>query len=91
MRRAAGSSTWSRGPVEELADRHGDVIAVLAALLEGIGRGDFMIAPWKDDGRTACGYCDFKEICPGARAGYAKRKVDDPRRDHLDDVIRSIE
>ena len=61
------------------------------AVLDGIGRGDFMIAPWKDDGRTACRYCDFNEICPGAHAGYAKRKAEDPRRDHLDDVIRSVE
>ena len=25
------------------------------------------------------------------RAGYAKRKAGDPRRDHLDDVLRSVE
>ena len=51
-----------------------------------------MIAPWKDDGRTACGYCDFNGDLPGrARRAMPKRKVDDPRRDHLDDEIRSIE
>ena len=76
---------------EQLADRHDDVIALLAAVLDGIGRGDFMIAPWKDDGRTACRYCDFHEICPGAHAGYAKRKAEDPRRAHLDGGIRSVE
>jgi RecB family exonuclease len=79
---------WSS---EQLADRRADVIALLAAVLEGIRRGDFMIAPWKDDGRTACRYCNFNEICPGAHRGYATRKAEDPRRDHLDDVIRSVE
>ena len=61
------------GPVDrqELAERHGDVIGLLAAILDGIARGDFMIAPWKET--SACGYCDFNEICPRARGGYVKR------------------
>ena len=78
---------WSS---EELAERHDDVVGLLAAVLDGIARGDFLIAPWKDDGK-ACRFCDFKEICPGSRGGYMKRKAADDRLARLATEIRSVE
>jgi RecB family exonuclease len=75
---------------QELAERHDDVIGLLVAVLDGISRGDFMIAPWKDDG-SACKFCDFNEICPGARGGYVKRKGADDRLSRLATDIRSVE
>ena len=74
---------------QELAERQDDVIRLLVAVLDGISRGDFMIAPWKDDG-SACKYCDFNEICPGARGGYVERKGGDDRLSQLAIDIRSI-
>lgn len=79
--------SWSSA---ELAERHDDVVGLLVAVLDGIARGDFLIAPWKDDG-SACRWCDFKEICPGARGGYAKRKATDPRLARLAAEIRAVE
>ncbi|MGO9977402.1 MAG: PD-(D/E)XK nuclease family protein [Solirubrobacteraceae bacterium] len=75
---------------EELAERRDDVVGLLVSVLDGVARGDFMIAPWKDDG-SACRYCDFNEICPGARGGYMKRKAADDRLARLASEIRSVE
>ena len=78
---------WSSA---ELAERHNDVVSLLVSVLDAISRGDFLIAPWKDDG-SACRHCDFNEICPGARGGYTKRKASDDRLARLSSEIRSVE
>jgi hypothetical protein len=75
---------------EELAERHDDVVTLLAAVLDAIAHGDFLIAPWKDDGK-ACRHCNFNEICPGARGGYVKRKATDDRLARLATEIRTVE
>jgi RecB family exonuclease len=61
----------------DLAERHDDVLRVLAGIRDGIARGDFMVAPW--DASKACRYCDFDAVCPRSRAAYVKRKVGDAR------------
>jgi RecB family exonuclease len=72
---------------ENLADRHTDVLALIDAIVTSARQGDFLIAP--SDG--ACDYCPFKDICPGARGGYADRKPNDDRLARLATQIRSIE
>ncbi len=73
---------------EQLAERHDEVLSVLGAVLDGIARGDFMVAPW-DEG-SACTYCDFNAICPRPRAAYVKRKAGDDRLARFSDQIRSV-
>ncbi len=73
---------------EHLAERHGEVLAVLGTVLDGIARGDFMVAPWNDS--SACTYCDFNAICPRPRGAYVKRKAGDDRLAHFSDQIRSV-
>lgn len=73
---------------EQLAERHDQVLSVLGAVLDGIARGDFMVAPW-DEG-SACTYCDFNAICPRPRAAYVKRKAGDDRLARFNDQIRSV-
>ena len=68
----------------QLAERHGDVIDLLAAIVDGIARGDFMIAPWKES--SACTYCDFKPICPRGPESYMERQR---RRPAAGDVRRA--
>ena len=74
---------------EDLATRHDQVLALLGAILDGIARGDFMVAPWDPD--SACRYCDFDPICPRGRASYVKRKAGDARLAPFATTIRSIE
>jgi ATP-dependent helicase/nuclease subunit B len=76
---------WEPG---QLADRMGDVLALLDAIVTSARRGDFIVAPHEDD---ACRYCPFNGICPGARGGYAKAKEGDERLDLLATEIRSLE
>jgi ATP-dependent helicase/nuclease subunit B len=79
--------TINWGP-EQLAERHGDVLALLGAILDGIARGDFMVAPW--DEKKACAYCDFNAVCPPARAAYVKRKATDGRLARYVENVRSV-
>jgi ATP-dependent helicase/nuclease subunit B len=71
---------------EDLAARHGDVLALLDAIVTSARRGDFIIAP--SDG--ACDYCPFSGICAGARGDYTKPKASDERLARLATEIRSI-
>ena len=50
-----------------------NVLALLDAMLEGIDRGDFMVAPW--DAAKACRYCDFNRVCPMPRKAFVERKA----------------
>jgi RecB family exonuclease len=76
---------WTR---EELAERWGDVDALLAAILDAIARGDFMVAPW--DPEKACKYCDMNDVCPRPRDKYVERRARDARMVRFDDDIRSV-
>ena len=73
----------------QLAERHGDVIDLLAAIVDGIARGDFMIAPWKES--SACTYCDFKPICPRGPESYMERRGADPRLATFAERIRGVQ
>jgi RecB family exonuclease len=77
---------WTR---EDLAERQGQVLTLLAGILAGIARGDFMVAPHKPD--SACRYCDFDPICPRGRDAYIKRKVGDPRLSEFTDQVRAVQ
>ena len=79
--------TINWGP-EQLAERHDDVLRLLDAILDGIARGDFMVAPW--DEKKACTYCDFNAICPPARAAFVKRKAADERLVRYVEQVRSV-
>ena len=61
---------------------------LLGAILDGIARGDFMVAPWDAD--KACRYCNFDAICPRARAAYVERKATDDRLADFVNTIRSV-
>ena len=78
--------SWER---EQLAGRQGEVRALLSAMLEGIARGDFMVAPWNPN--KACRYCDLDRVCPLAREAYVKRKAEDGRVAQFNQEIRSVE
>ena len=73
---------------EDMSDRRDDVTGLLASILDGIGRGDFLIAPWSEDG--ACRLCAFRNVCPGGRGGYVARKPADERLARLETEIRSV-
>ena len=73
---------------EELAERHDEVLSLLAGVLDGIARGDFMVAPWNE--KKACMYCDFDPICPTARGAYVKRKEGDERFATFAERVRSV-
>jgi RecB family exonuclease len=77
---------WTR---EQLADRWGDVHALLAAILDAVARGDFMVAPW--DHEKACKYCDLNDVCPRPRGRYVERRERDNRMARFAEEIRSIE
>jgi RecB family exonuclease len=77
---------WTR---EQLAERWDDVNVLLAAILDAIARGDFMVAPW--DHSKACTYCDLNDVCPRPRGRYVERRERDPRLVRFDEEIRSIE
>jgi ATP-dependent helicase/nuclease subunit B len=72
----------------QLAERHEDVLRLLDAILDGIARGDFMVAPWEE--KKACAYCDFNSICPSARSAYVKRKAGDERFSEFVEHVRSV-
>jgi ATP-dependent helicase/nuclease subunit B len=74
---------------EQLAERHEQVLGALGAVLDGIARGDFMVAPWDPD--SACRYCDFDAICPRGRSAYVERKAADERLSRFTDELRSIQ
>lgn len=76
---------WESG---QLAQRHEDLLGLLGAMLGAMGRGDFMVAPWKVD--SACRYCDFDRVCPMAREAFLRRREDDERLARLSDEIRSV-
>ena len=71
---------------EDVAERQGDVVALLDAIMTSARQGDFIIAP----SEGACDWCPFKDICPGSRGGYADRKEGDERLARLATEIRSI-
>jgi hypothetical protein len=77
--------TWEAG---QLAERGADLLALLDAMLEGIDRGDFMVAPWDAD--KACGYCDFNQVCPMPRKPYVERKQADSRLASFLEHVRSV-
>lgn len=85
--RRGGFRTINWGP-EQLAERHEDVLRLLEAILDGIARGDFIVAPW--DERKACTYCDFNAVCPAARTAYVKRKSADQRFARFVEQVRSV-
>jgi RecB family exonuclease len=78
--------TWTR---EQLAGRWDDVNALLAAMLEAMARGDFMIAPW--DPEKPCRICDMNEVCPVPRKKYVERKQRDQRLARFVEDIRSVQ
>jgi ATP-dependent helicase/nuclease subunit B len=65
---------WS---AQTMAERHGEVRAMLREIADGIARGDFMVAPWDAD--KACRYCDLNGICPQPRKDYVSRRENDER------------
>ena len=73
----------------QLAERHDDVIGLLAGIVDGIARGDFMVAPWKES--SACTYCDFKPICPRGPESYMERRSADPRLATFAERIRGVQ
>jgi PD-(D/E)XK nuclease superfamily len=73
----------------QLAERHGDVIGLLGAIVDGIARGDFMVAPWKES--SACTYCDFKPICPRGPEAYMERRGADSRLATFTERIRGVQ
>jgi len=74
---------------DQLAQREADVIGLLGAIVEGIARGDFMVAPWKES--SACAYCDFKPICPRGPGAYMERRSCDPRLATFAERIRGVQ
>jgi RecB family exonuclease len=72
----------------QLAERHSDLSALLEAMLDGIDRGDFMVAPWDPD--KACTYCDFNRVCPVPRKAYVERKQDDDRLAPFVEDVRNV-
>jgi ATP-dependent helicase/DNAse subunit B len=62
---------------------------MLAAIVDGVARGDFMVAPWDAD--RACRYCEFDAICPRGRERYVERRQDDGRLRPFVDSIRSVQ
>ena len=74
--------------VADLAERGDDVQRILVGVLEAIGRGDFMVAPWDPD--KACRNCAFTEVCPRPREQYVERKEGDPRLAPFADNVRGI-
>ena len=73
---------------EQLIERRDEVTAMLAAVVDGIARGEFMVAPW-DPGR-ACMFCDFDAVCPRGRKQYVARREDDERLRSYIDGIRGV-
>jgi ATP-dependent helicase/nuclease subunit B len=74
---------------DQLAERRDDVIGLLAAIVDGVARGDFMVAPWKES--SACTYCDFKPICPRGPEAYMERRAADPRLATFAERIRGVQ
>jgi hypothetical protein len=73
---------------EQLVERHDELTAMLAAVVDGIARGDFMVAP-SDPGR-GCMFCDFDAVCPRGRKHYVERRQEDERLRPFLDGIRSV-
>jgi ATP-dependent helicase/DNAse subunit B len=73
---------------EDLGAREGEVQTLLGAILDGIARGDFMVAPWDAD--KACRYCRFDPVCPRGRSAYVKRKAADERLTGFATTVRSV-
>ena len=72
----------------DLATRGEDVNRILVGILDAIGRGDFMVAPWDPD--KACRTCAFTEVCPRPREQYVSRKAGDPRLAPFGENVRDI-
>jgi RecB family exonuclease len=72
----------------QLVERHDELTAMLAAVVDGIGRGDFMVAPW-DPGR-GCMFCEFDAVCPRGRKHYVERRREDDRLRPFVDGVRSV-
>jgi RecB family exonuclease len=73
---------------QQLVERHDEVTAMLAAIVDGIGRGDFMVAPY--DPGSGCRFCEFDVVCPRGRERYVERRADDERLRTFVDSIRSV-
>jgi ATP-dependent helicase/nuclease subunit B len=73
---------------EDMIGRRDDFTGLLTSMLDGIHRGEFLVAPWKDD--QACRFCAFKGVCPGGRGGYPEHKTNDGRLARLTTEIRSV-
>ena len=64
-------------PPEELMPAFvANQLRVLAAILDGIARGEFMVAPYEE--RGACTYCDFNDICPRPRTARERTRAPAP-------------
>jgi RecB family exonuclease len=74
---------------EQLGERRDEVASMLGAILDGIARGDFMVAPW--DAKTACRWCEFDAVCPRRRVQYVDRRGADDRLRPFIDNVRSVQ
>lgn len=74
---------------DNLAQRHDELLGMLDAVVDGIARGDFMVAPWKAD--SACRFCDFDAVCPRGRGAYVKRREGDERLQRFAERVRGVE
>jgi RecB family exonuclease len=74
---------------DHLAHRHDELLRLLTAVVDGIARGDLMVAPWKAD--SACRFCDFDAVCPRGRGAYVKRREGDERLQELTQYVRGVE
>jgi RecB family exonuclease len=74
--------TWSPA---DLQSRQDEVLALIDAILDGIERGTFLVAPWKES--EECRFCDFTGVCPTGRDAFLDRKANDSR---LADLTRTI-
>jgi ATP-dependent helicase/nuclease subunit B len=72
----------------QLAERRDELTTMLTAIVHGVARGDFMVAPW--DAKSACKWCDFDAVCPRGRGQYVEQREDDERLQPFVQSIRSV-
>ncbi len=73
----------------QLAERRDELTGLLDAIVGGIARGDFLVAPWKAD--DACKYCTFDPVCPRPRKAYVERRMGDERLARFAERVRSVQ